>query len=300
MCSTQIETAAAPVLAPSVVETRLGPVEYASYGEGPTVIALHGGMGGFDQSLLLAQSAIASKSFRILAISRPGYLGTPLRSGRSPEAQADLCAALLDALGIARAAVIAVSAGGPCALQFALRHAERCWAVVTVSVCTGHLDTPRMVSRSLAMMRVAVCIPFMERAISRRMAGTPEQAAHRSIADAELCARTLAHPDAGPLLVSLLTGTFGRLRQRLPGTVNDTAQFRQDNVYPLGRITAPTFVIHGTGDRVVPFAYGKALAESVPGAEFMAIEDGEHVSLFTHLEEIRARIGMFLLGHMPS
>jgi pimeloyl-ACP methyl ester carboxylesterase len=289
-----------PQVKPAIVETRLGPVECASYGEGTAVIALHGGMGGFDQSLLLAQSAIAVPGFRILAVSRPGYLGTPLGSGRSPEQQADLCAALLDALGIARAAVIAVSAGGPCALQFALRHAGRCWAMVTVSACTGHLDTPRLVSRSLAIMRVAVRVPFMERAISRRMAGTPEEAAHRSIADAELCARTLAHPDAGPLLVSLLTSTFDHLRQRLPGTVNDTAQFRHDNAYPLAQIAVPTLAIHGTGDRVVPFAYGKALAEAVPGAELMAIEGGEHVSLFTHLEEVRARVGAFLSAHSPA
>jgi pimeloyl-ACP methyl ester carboxylesterase len=289
-----------PQTKPVIVETRLGPVECASYGEGAAVIALHGGMGGCDQSLLLAQSAIAAPGFRILAVSRPGYLGTPLSSGRSPEQQADLCAALLDTLGIARAAVIAVSAGGPCALQFALRHADRCWAMVTVSICTGHLDTPRKVSRSLAIMRVAVRIPFMERAISRRMAGTPEEAAHRSIADAELCARTLAHPDAGPLLVSLLTSTFDRMAQRLPGTVNDTALFRLIDAYPLAQIAVPVLAIHGTGDRVVPFAHGEALAKTVPGAEFLAIEGGEHVSLFTHLEEVRARVGAFLFQHNPA
>ena len=289
-----------PQIKPAIIETRLGPVECASYGEGAAVIALHGGMGGCDQSLLLARSAIAVPRFRILAVSRPGYLGTPLGSGHSPEQQADLCAALLDALGIARAAVIAVSAGGPCALQFALRHADRCWAMVTVSACTGHLDTPRLVSRSLAIMRVAACIPFMERAIGRRMAGTPEEAARRSIADAELCARTLAHHDAGPLLVSLLTSTFDHLRQRLPGTMNDTVQFRQVNAYPLAQIAVPALAIHGTSDRVVPFAHGEAVAKTVPGAEFLAIEGGEHVSLFTHLEQVRARVGAFLLEHSPE
>jgi pimeloyl-ACP methyl ester carboxylesterase len=288
-----------PQIKPVIVETRLGPVECASYGEGAAVIALHGGMGGFDQSLLLARSAIAVPGFRILALSRPGYLGTPLGSGRSPEQQADLCAALLDALGIAHAAVIAVSAGGPCALQFALRHADRCWAMVMVSACTGHLDTPPMVSRALAIMRIAVGIPFMERAISRRMAGTPEEAARRSIEDAELCARTLAHPEAGPLLVSLLTSTFDHMRQRLPGTANDTARFRLVDAYPLAHIAVPVLAIHGTGDRVVPFAHGEAVAKAVPGAEFLVIEGGEHVSLFTHLEEVSVRVGEFLFEHSP-
>jgi len=183
MCSAAFH-AVAPL--PTLVETKLGPVEYVSTGDGPAIIALHGGMGGWDQSLLLAQSAIADSGFRILAVSRPGYFGTPLRSGRSPEAQADLCAALLDALGIAGAAVIAVSAGGPCALQFALRHKQRCWGVITVSACTGHLDTPPKVARTLAIMRLMVRIPFVASTMERRAARDPLDGARSSIADAEL------------------------------------------------------------------------------------------------------------------
>jgi pimeloyl-ACP methyl ester carboxylesterase len=45
-------------------------------------------------------------------------------------AQADAHAALLDALGIEQAAVLGASAGAPSAMQFALRHAERCRALV--------------------------------------------------------------------------------------------------------------------------------------------------------------------------
>ncbi len=103
----------------SAIQTALGLVEYASYGQGPAVIALHGGMGGLDQSLMLAKAAVSAPDYRIIAVSRPGYHGTPLASGKTPEMQAGLCAALLDKLGIEKAAVIAISAGGLCALQFA-------------------------------------------------------------------------------------------------------------------------------------------------------------------------------------
>lgn len=37
---------------PEIIETRLGPVEYAAFGEGPAVLCLHGAMGGFDQGLI--------------------------------------------------------------------------------------------------------------------------------------------------------------------------------------------------------------------------------------------------------
>ena len=81
-------------------------------------------MGGYDQGLILART-IGAPEYRHVAVSRAGYLGTALTAGRNPEEQADLCADLLDALGIDRTAVLAVSGGGPCALQFALRHRDR-------------------------------------------------------------------------------------------------------------------------------------------------------------------------------
>jgi len=110
---------------PVTLRTARGIVEYASAGEGPTVLALHGAMGGWDQSMLLAR-ILPLPSFRALALSRPGYLGTPLSAGRSPEERADLYAATLDALGVERTAAIAISGGGPSAIRFALRHRDRC------------------------------------------------------------------------------------------------------------------------------------------------------------------------------
>ena len=76
---------------PAMIETRLGRVECAVSGEGPAILLLHGAMGGCDQSLLLGRSALGNSGFRFIAVSRPGYLGTPLASGKAPEHQADLC-----------------------------------------------------------------------------------------------------------------------------------------------------------------------------------------------------------------
>jgi pimeloyl-ACP methyl ester carboxylesterase len=87
-----------------------------------------------------------------------------------------------------------------------------------------------------------------------------------------------------------------RLSERLPGTANDIAQSRAADGYPLEHVTAPVLVIHGAGDRVVPFSHGLAVAGMVQASELMAIEGGEHVSLFTHLDEIRERVGIFLAG----
>ena len=102
------------------IETAAGPIVYGTNGEGPPVLVIHGAGGGFDQALHSAQ--MFGEGFRWIAPSRFGYLGTPLPEDASPTAQADAHAALLDALDIERAPVIGLSAGGPSALQFALRH----------------------------------------------------------------------------------------------------------------------------------------------------------------------------------
>jgi len=277
---------------PVVAKTSRGLVEYAITGEGPAILALHGAMGGFDQSLLLARAA-GPPGFRYLAVSRPGYLGTPLSSGRTPEEQADLCAALLDELGIRSAAALAVSGGGPCALQFASRHSQRCWALVMVSACSATLEG--RVPLMFQVLKFAARWPAAIRFLSRRAESDPERAARRSIRDAAVRLRTVNDPEAGSMLSELSKSSFERMRLRLEGTENDIRQTRTRMNFHLNEITAPVLVIHGTDDLLVPYSSNAvALAEQVRGAELLTIEGGEHVCLFTHLAEIRGKVSRFL------
>lgn len=279
---------------PTVVATALGPIELADSGAGPAVLAVHGAMGGHDQSLLLART-IGEPGYRYLAVSRPGYLGTPLRSGKTPEEQADLFAAALDVLGVQRAAVMAVSGGGPPAIQLALRHPARCSALVLVSTTGTRLRMRIPVSFQLTkrLMRWRWFAETMRRKVAR----DPERAAARSIPDPELRARTLADPEAGPLFLELLQSTLDRPALRLDGTENDIVTTRTRD-HPLERIAVPTLVVHGTADSAAPFEHGRALATRIPGAESLLIDGGEHVTIFTHRDEVRARVTAFLRRHL--
>jgi pimeloyl-ACP methyl ester carboxylesterase len=282
---------------PVTTQTARGVVEYATAGEGPTLLALHGIMGGWDQSMLLART-VGPASFRVLALSRPGYLGTALAAGRSPEEQADLYAATLDALGVERAAVIAVSGGGPSAIRFALRHRDRCWALVLVSTVGQPMSGRLPLSYHLKMW-LARRAWFAER-IRRRIERDPEAAARRSIRDPDVRARTLADPEAGPLFRTMIASKGDRIAMRLDGTKQDVRAGRAP-APPLEDVRVPTLVVHGTNDRVVPFArHGAILARRIPGAELLAIEGGEHVAIFTHRPLIQARVDAFLRAHAPA
>jgi pimeloyl-ACP methyl ester carboxylesterase len=49
-----------------------------------------------------------------------------------------------------------------------------------------------------------------------------------------------------------------------------------DRVDDLPRITAPTLVIHGTSDPILPYAHGEATAKAIPGAKLLPIEGMGH------------------------
>ena len=134
-----------------IAHTRLGPVEYQLVGTGPTILLSHGAPGGYDQGFLMTD--IIAAGFSVLTPSRPGYLGTPLYTGRTVEAQADALAALLDTLEIESVVVAGASAGGPIALQLALRHPQRVSALVMMSAVSEQYR-PNTATSSTPLARI--------------------------------------------------------------------------------------------------------------------------------------------------
>jgi len=280
-----------------LVQTSLGPVQLIDHGAGPPVLAIHGAMGGHDQSWCLART-LGAPGYRTLAVSRPGYLDTPLSSGPSPEAQADLHAALLDALGLDRVAVFAVSGGGPSALHFAARHPSRCAALVLASVPGGPMT--RRPPLSFHLTTLLLRWPFFVRRARAKLLAAPEAAIARAIVDPAVRARTLADPELVTLFHGMMLSTFERPQDRLAGTRADIRATHRAT-YPLERVAAPTLVIAGTADPLLPYdAHGAVLAERIPGAERVVAEGGEHVAIFTHRAEVRPAVADFLGRHWPA
>jgi pimeloyl-ACP methyl ester carboxylesterase len=317
-----------------LTETPRGVVQHTDGGDGPAFLALHGGMGGYDQSLILAEALLGNTpDYRVIALSRPGYLGTPRASGDTPEAsawseksatfpadardskasalseksatfradagaseQADLFAALLDTLGIERAVVAAVSAGGPSAIAFAARHPQRCAGLILVSTASGRFDVPDYVLKRLRWFGWLIRVPGLMSLLAWLRGRQPEKAAARAIGDPALVRKTLDHPEAGPLLLQLLRSTFDRLAERMPGTLAETMGFATLPPLPFSGVTAPTLVIHGDADRVVPFSHGERSAGEIAGAALHVVVGGGHTALFTHLDEVRAAAQAFLAG----
>ena len=112
-----------------VATTACGPIEYSEVGSGPAVLAIHGAGGGYPQMAEFGDT-LAPAGFRVVAVSRFGYLQTPSPIHADVKEQAAAHACLLDSLGITTAAVFGVSAGAPSSIQFCLDFPARCSALV--------------------------------------------------------------------------------------------------------------------------------------------------------------------------
>ena len=104
-------------------------VRYVDVGKGPAVVLLHGFASSLETwSGLLPELA---RDHRVIAMDLKGFGWTDRPAGDySPEAQARLVRAVLDARGVERAAVVAHSWGSSVALALALMEPERTTRIV--------------------------------------------------------------------------------------------------------------------------------------------------------------------------
>ena len=63
----------------------------------------------------------------------------------------------------------------------------------------------------------------------------------------------------------------------------------------LASISAPTLVIHRAGDRAAPVAWGRYLAEAIPGARFVELDGDDHLPM-VNPDEILDELEEFLTG----
>jgi pimeloyl-ACP methyl ester carboxylesterase len=279
-----------------VVNTPCGLIEYADVGHGLPVLVVHGAAGGFDQGLDIGQPFFVERSFRVIAVSRFGYLRTCLPADGSPTAQADAHACLLDALKIERVGVFGVSAGAPSAMQLCLRHPERCWALILLSPATfappsAGETQPKRPRFLLFLMNATLHSDFLfwtatklpRDMLLKTFLGTPPND-FRAVTAAEQAGALQAVRHLLPI------------RQRAKGMQNDLTIVSSLPRYDLERIRVPTLLISAEDDLYGTFRGARYAAEHIPGARFLGFPTGGHL-LMGHGNEATAEMAEFLRLH---
>lgn len=266
-----------------VAQTPCGPIEFSDRGSGPPVLVVHGAGGGFDQGADFAEQ-LSGAGYRVIAMSRFGYLRTPLPPDASAQAQADAHACLLDSLGLPGAAIIGVSAGAPSSLQFALRHASRCAALVLL-VPAAFVPKPD----DAPSMRTPAATPFLFSTALRFdfLFWLATKVARDTMMAAILATPAEVYANTSPQEQARADRMLDRIlpvSQRRLGLLNDAAVTSSLARVPLERVMAPTLVISLDDDQFGTLDGARFTAQHIPGARMVSFTRGGHVWLGHHHE----------------
>ena len=193
--------------------------------------------------------------------------GQPIDAGAVPYTLTDMAAdavGLLDALGIARAHIVGASMGGAITQELALNHPERVLSAVPIMATSGAPGLPPPTPAALQVLMTPTPLDrpgYIARyeqvmKVLRGGGAWPEEEAQDAARAGRAFDRGVNPTGYARQLAAILAS--GSRKQRLPG------------------LRAPTLVIHGDADPLVPIECGRDIANTVPGAQMLTIERMGH------------------------
>jgi pimeloyl-ACP methyl ester carboxylesterase len=232
-------------------------------------------------------AAAARSGLRWVSYDRPGYGGSSPRPDRDIASAAGDVAAVADALGLERFAVLGHSGGGP--------HALACRALLP--------------DRVLAVVSVSAPAPSDARGLDWFAGWSPSGVAEQRAAQGGRAALEAYLPTAEFDPATFTPGDYAALEggwswfgdvvgQALEGgsegMTEDLLAGARDCGFVLAGSSMPTLLLHGAADRMVPAAHGEWLAAHCPGAELRLIADAGHITVLDSapaaLEWVRDRV----------
>lgn len=277
-------------------ETAAGAVEYLDTGEGPPVLFVHGSPGGCDQGRLMT-GFVVNAGHRVVALSRPGYLGTPLdESNRTPDQQAALALALADTLGLDRFAVMCWSGGGPSSYRLAALHPDRVTVLVALAA-VSHAYTfaspaeENLLTGGFGTWLMKEMVRHTPKQVVKMMAGEEGDLSKDQVK--ELTEHIWREPTKRAFVLDLMATVTGH---RKDGLRNDEHRFPEITDLGLEAINSPTLLVHGTVDSDVPPVHSDVAHDRIPGSELLAVDNGTHIATWTDptSDAIQDRIVTFL------
>jgi pimeloyl-ACP methyl ester carboxylesterase len=233
---------------------------YESTGDGPAVLLVMGL--GLPGDAWWRTVPVLARACRVITFDNRG-------SGRAPRPSAPLtlagmaadAVAVLDAAGITRAHVYGMSMGGMIAQELALGFPERVDHLVLGATSAGGSLATAPDPATLAFLARRATMPDEE----GRWASVPYVYSERT--------RRSGGVRIGEDFERRRTYAFqpdGYRAQLM-------AAMAHDAVGRLGSLEAPTLVVHGDEDRMVPPANGRALAAAIPGARRLEVAEAAHL-----------------------
>ena len=234
------------------------PVGYEERGAGAPVVLLH--PFPFARGIWSGLTDVLAARHRVIAVDGRGFGETPLGDqGYTIADLADDLAALLDDLGIERAAVLGMSMGGYTALAFAVRHPSRLTALILADTraAADSEETRKARDGAIGRIRATGSGPYLDGSLAR-----------------------LLSPAAPASLVAFLRARAETRAASLVAGI-EALRDRVDRTSELDGISVPTLAVRGSVDQVTPADDMQQMADAIPGGTFVSIPGAGHLS---HIE----------------
>jgi pimeloyl-ACP methyl ester carboxylesterase len=242
----------------------------------PAIVLIHGAgnsMLSWDEEF--CERLATGDRFVIRYDSRDAGRSVTYEPGNPQYTVRDLVAdavGLLDHFGLASAHFVGMSGGAAIAQLLALDHPDR---VASLTLASSTPGIPGEETADLPGVSGELKTFFANQPPEPDWADRP--AVIDYIVEAE---RPFAAPSR-PLDEAAMRDLAGRVFDR---SVNIAASLTNPFLVPtgepwrqrLGQVAAPTLVVHGAEDPLLPYAHGRALAQEIPGAELLALEHTGH------------------------
>jgi len=266
-------------------------LEYAVSGSGTPVLLIHGAGGGYDQGLW-AGKVFLSNSYQLIAVSRFGYLRTPIPENASIKGQAALYTALLDHLNIKEVIVIGVSAGGPSAMQFANDYPARTSALILLSAVSmgrapGDQDTfITDVIHTIQQSDYAywLMVSYMQSTFLEFL-GVPNDV-YRSFGPGQ------------KILAQEMLDIMHPISLRYRGTINDGKMVDRYGI-STDSIVSPTLILHARDDALVSYSHAENSHHQIEQSKLIIFDTGGHAML-SQMDKARDSVRLFLIDPAGS
>lgn len=256
-------------------------IDYAVHGRGEPLVLIQG-LGG-PRSGWIFQTRAFGKYYRVITFDNRG-VGKSDKPGGSytVRTMADDTIALLDYLGVDKAHVLGISLGGMIAQEIAINYPERVRKLILA--CTA-AETGATDESVITAMGLGDGSSGAEGRDLRGVDMAKVMSAVISLSYNRRLFRLLFLPLAKIYL------RFGEVKG-ISGQLEAAAAY--STLDRLQQIKAPTLVIVGTGDKLMPVHSSEVLADRIPGARLVKVEGGSH-SFFM---EMRGRFNKEVLDFL--
>jgi 2-hydroxy-6-oxonona-2,4-dienedioate hydrolase len=275
----------------TVISSPYGDIEYTQGGSGPAVLVIHGSGGGYDQGELIVRAVLGDR-FHWVAPSRFGYLRSTWHAGATFDDQAHAYAHLLDHLHIQRAAVVALSHGGPSALLFAVLHPDRVTSLTLISagVASSSASEQAKANRQGDALTAIYQRDVRYWALTTAFRGWFFRlmgVSNDVIGDLSAEQRALADQ---------VIDFMNPVSRRAAGvTFDNRAAMPNERI---AAIRAPTLILHAKDDTLQLYRNAEFAAATIPGARLVSFAKGGHLVLAVEQPTIQRLIGDLILAHV--